>query len=267
MTARLGFIGAGNMAEAIARAAIDRGVLAADAMVACDVSEARRDVFKSLGIETVGDASTVIERAEQVVLAVKPQSLPGIAADLAKVDSTRQVVISIMAGISSARIADAAGKPLRVIRVMPNTPLMVGCGMTGVALGAHAEAGDENLAMALFGAAGEAVLVSEQAIDAITAVSGSGPAYLFYMAEAMQRAAEQLGLQEHASLLVEQTLLGAAKLLRESRDTPAELRRKVTSPGGTTEAAIRHLDGNKTQDVIVNAIKAAQQRSIELGKG
>jgi pyrroline-5-carboxylate reductase len=133
-------------------------------------------------------------------------------------------------------------------------------------LGESAQNGDQDLAMKLFGAGGKAVTVDEPMIDTITAVSGSGPAYLFYLAEAMEEAARQLGLGEHAELLVSQTVLGAAKLLNESPDSAAELRRKVTSPKGTTEAAIKHLDGNKSTDVIINAIKAAHARSIELGK-
>ena len=265
MRYQLGFLGAGNMAEAIAVAAIDNGIVPADAIIAADPVDARRAVFADLGIEVVDDNAAVIAQAEQVLLAIKPQTLAQVGAQLASVDADRQVVMSIMAGIGSGKIVDAIGRPARVVRIMPNTPLMVGCGMAGVALGEHARAGDEALAMRLFGAAGRAILVPESAIDAITAVSGSGPAYVFYLAEAMQKAATDLGLGEHAELLVQQTILGAAKLLAESPDSAAELRRKVTSPGGTTQAAIAHMDGNKTIDVIVNAIKAAEKRSRELG--
>ena len=137
--------------------------------------------------------------------------------------------------------------------------------MAGIARGRHARPGDEALAMKLFGAAGEAILVDESDLDAVTAVSGSGPAYVFYLAEAMERAAQELGLGEHASLLVSQTILGAATLMCRSDDSPEELRHKVTSPGGTTEAAVRHLDGNSTREVFINAIKAARDRSLELG--
>ena len=122
------------------------------------------------------------------------------------------------------------------------------------------------MAVDLFSAAGDAVVVPEAKLDAVTAVSGSGPAYLFYLAEAMTLAAERLGLGDDADLLVRQTLAGAIKLLNESDDTAAELRRKVTSPGGTTEAACKHLDGNKTLEVIANAIDAARQKSVELGQ-
>jgi pyrroline-5-carboxylate reductase len=143
---------------------------------------------------------------------------------------------------------------------------MVGHGMAGISLGKDARPGDEALTLKLFLAGGEAIMVDESQLDAITAVSGSGPAYVFYLAEAMERAARELGLTDNASLLVRQTIFGAAHLLATSGEPPAELRRKVTSPGGTTEAATKHMDGNKTIDVIVNAMKAAEKRSKELGQ-
>lgn len=262
----LGFLGAGNMAEAIARAAIDQGIVEASAIFASDPSADRRAVFEAFGVATTDDNAKVIGDCAQLLIAVKPQVMPQAAADLKEYGGDEQILISIMAGISSAKLCDAIGAERRVVRVMPNTPLMAGAGMAGVALGEHAKEGDDELAMKIFSAAGEAIACAESLIDAITAVSGSGPAYVFYLAEAMRTAAAELGLEEHAGLLVEQTIMGAAMLLRQSDDTPAELRRKVTSPGGTTEAAINHLESNRTRDVIVNAIKAAHARSIELGK-
>lgn len=265
MRYELGFIGAGNMAEAIARAAIQKGVLSPGAMVASDPSPQRRQVFESLGVAFADDNAQVVAQARQVMLAVKPQSVGFISGALGRLQVDQQVVVSIMAGVRAATIEGLAGQAVRVVRVMPNTPLMAGCGMAGVALGRHAREGDDVLAMKLFGAAGKAVRVDEAQIDGITAVSGSGPAYLFYLAEAMQQAATELGLGEHASLLVEQTLMGAATLLCQSDDPPAELRRKVTSPGGTTEAAIRVMDTRQVKAAVVEAIKAAQSRSLELG--
>lgn len=272
MSYELGFLGAGNMAEAIAKAAVRGGVLSAGQMIAHDPVDARRAVFDGLGIKTVETNAQVIAGAKQVLLAVKPQMFAQVAQDLAQHLTADHVVISIMAGISTAKIAAAiaaagarSGEP-RIIRVMPNTPMMVGVGMAGVSMGKGAKAGDESLAMKLFSAGGEAIAVDESKLDAITAVSGSGPAYVFYLAEAMEKAARELGLDKEASLLVRQTILGAAHLLKEAAsETPAELRRKVTSPGGTTEAAIKHMDGNKSIDVIVNAVKAAEKRSKELG--
>jgi pyrroline-5-carboxylate reductase len=263
----LGFLGAGNMAEAIARAALDRHVLPAGRMIAADPLGPRRDLFAALGIAVTADSAEVVARSAQVLLAVKPQSLADLAGPLRVVDRARQVLVSIMAGIAIRRIEELAGGPARVVRVMPNTPLLVGCGMAGIAVGPHSRPGDEDLALRLFGAAGEAVLVAERDIDAITAVSGSGPAYVFYLAEAMEQAALELGLGAHARRLVQQTILGAARLLGASGQPPQALRRMVTSRGGTTEAAVRHLDAQGTAAVFVAAIKAAHARSVELGQG
>ncbi|MEX0775337.1 MAG: pyrroline-5-carboxylate reductase [Phycisphaeraceae bacterium] len=261
----LGFIGAGNMAEAIAKAALDKRVLAASRMIAADVSQERREVFAALGIAVCAEPAQVVRQAGQVLLAVKPQTLPQLAPALGEVNADEQVVLSIMAGVSAAKIGSLAGRPLRIVRIMPNTPLMVGQGMAAIALGADAREGDDALAVQLFEAGGKALRVAEAQIDAITAVSGSGPAYVFYLAQAMEEAAAELGLGEHARTLVRQTILGAAQLMVQSGDPPAELRRKVTSPGGTTEAAIRHMDGNSTRQVIIDAIKAAEKRARELG--
>ncbi|MEX0655592.1 MAG: pyrroline-5-carboxylate reductase [Phycisphaeraceae bacterium] len=262
---KLAFIGAGNMAEAIARAAVDKGVLEARQIVAVDPSSDRRELFASLGMAAVASISEAVTVSEQVVLAVKPQTLTDIGGELAGCVSDEHIVVSIMAGQRAAKIEQAVGRALRVVRVMPNTPMLVGQGMAAVALGEHAQADDDALAMKLFEAGGRAIRVDESQMDAITAVSGSGPAYLFYLAEAMEQAARDLGLGEHAELLVAQTLQGAAKLLAESPDTAATLRRKVTSPGGTTEAAIQHLEASGSLDTFVSAVKAAERRSKELG--
>ncbi|MEM6458034.1 MAG: pyrroline-5-carboxylate reductase [Planctomycetota bacterium] len=264
-TYQLGFIGAGNMAEAIARGAVSAGVLEAVAMAAADPSDERLSVFESFGVKRTADNAALIASCDAVLLAVKPQVLPTLAGDLASIDAERQVVVSIMAGLGSAKISEIAGKPLRVVRVMPNTPLMVGRGMAGVALGNHARPGDDDLAMRLFGACGEAVRVEEHELDAVTAVSGSGPAYVFFLAEAMQRAADELGLSGHARQLVNQTILGSAELLASSDEPPAELRRRVTSPGGTTAAAIAELERREVADAVVAALRAARDRSVELG--
>ncbi len=262
----LGFVGAGNMAEAIARGAIDKGVLSVKQMIASDPSDPRKQVFERLGIKVVPSNAEVIASSGQVMLAIKPQVLPELAGDLSGHGCEDQVLISIMAGIGIQKMEQAIGGPARIIRVMPNTPMMVGLGMSGLAVGEHARAGDESLAMELFGAAGEVVRVEENLMDAVTAVSGSGPAYVYYLAEAMQRAAGELGLGEHGRLFVSQTILGAAKMLVDSPDAAGELRKKVTSPGGTTAAALGHMESRAVLDAIVDAVKAAEARGRELGK-
>jgi len=262
---QLGFIGAGNMAEAIAQAALGSGLYQPGELIAADPTEARRAVFTEKGIEATAATDDVIARARMIVLAVKPQVFPDVAAELAALDTDAQVVVSIMAGLTSGKIMSAIGRDAAVVRVMPNTPLLAGAGMAGIARGERATEQDAKRVQALFAAAGEAVVIDESLMDALTAVSGSGPAYLFYLAEAMEAAAAKMGLGPHARLLTSQTLFGAAKLLKESGEDPAELRRRVTSKGGTTHAAITHLEENNAQDVIVNAIKAAETRGKELG--
>ncbi len=262
----LGFLGAGNMAEAIVRAAIDKHVLPAGSIIAFDPAPARCDLFRGLGVSIASDNAQVIHASQQVLLAVKPQMFPQVAGELAAHLAPGHVVISIMAGLTTTKIASAMGKPVRIVRVMPNTPLLLGLGMSGVCLGKDAKPGDEALTLQLFGAAGKVVTVEEEHLDAITAVSGSGPAYVYYLAEAMERAASELGLGSQARALVAQTILGAAKMLADSPDSAAELRRKVTSPGGTTQAALEHMEKHQVAATITDALHAAHRRSVELGK-
>ncbi len=267
MQYELGFIGGGNMAEAIVRAAVQNRIVPPQRIIVSDPVEKRLALFELLGVKTTTDNAGVVASSRQVVLAVKPQTLPKLAGELSKLDAERQWIISIMAGIRCEKIETLAGKPTRIVRVMPNTPLLVGQGMSGVAMGPHARPGDEALALQLFSAAGKAVMVREDELDAVTAVSGSGPAYLFYLAEAMAEAAESLGLSpQQADRLSRQTLLGAAKLLAESTDAPAELRRKVTSPGGTTQAAVEHMESQQVKTHIIEAIRRAADRSRALGQ-
>jgi len=270
MQYEIGSIGAGNMAEAILRAVVDNGIIDASKIIVSDPTPERRELFASLGMATTDSNADVTGGAAMVMLSVKPQIYPKIAGDLNAIDAARQTVISIMTGISIAKISAAIGADAdtaRVIRVMPNTPLLAGAGMSGVAPGPGATDADVALTMKIFGAAGEVVTVDEPQIDAVTVVSGSGPAYVFYLAEAMATAARELGLSDDvADLLTEQTLVGAAKLLRESDHPPAELRRRVTSPGGTTQAAIEHMESHHVRDTIIKAIHKACARSKELGK-
>ena len=264
MAHTLGFIGCGNMAQAIAQGAIRQGIVPANQIIASNPSAPKRELFASWGCDTTDDNLAVVRSAEQVVLAVKPQVFPAVAPTLADVITDDHVLISVMAGLSGARIAELVGRPCRVVRAMPNTPLLVGQGVTGIARCDNAQPGDEDLAIKLFEAAGLAVKVEENQINAIAAVSGSGPAYIFYLAEAMQRGAEQLGLGEHAEQIVTQTLLGSAELLADSADDAPTLRRKVTSPKGTTEAAINVMDTANLADTIVAAMKANVARSEAL---
>ena len=263
----LGLIGGGNMAEAIVRAAIDNELIIPGHIIMSDPVPERRALFADMGVKAVEENAAVVSDADHVMLAIKPQTLPDIAGDLQGINPEKQIIISIMAGITTHRIEQAIGKPSRIIRVMPNTPLLVGLGMSAIALGENAHMGDEVLAMGIFDAAGEAVVLDEEYLDAVTAVSGSGPAYVFFLAEAMTEGARAAGLSGNIpELLTRQTILGAAQLLKDSEDSAKTLRERVTSPGGTTEAAIKHLGKAKTRAAIVAAIQRATDRSRELGK-
>ncbi len=215
------------------------------------------------GCATVEEPKGVVD-AEEIMLAVKPQIFPEVARAIGPLRSPR-VVISIMAGLGSRAIRAALGDEARVVRVMPNTPCQVGAGMAAIALGEGARGGDEKLALAVFGALGGTVMVDEAMMYAVTAVSGSGPGYVFLLAEAMQKAAVDLGLDpEVADRLVRQTVFGSGKLLVESDQGAADLRRAVTSPGGTTEAALKVMLGGRLPEIIAEAITAARDRGVEL---
>ncbi len=295
----LAFIGAGNMAEAIARGVIAAGLIGGGRMIAADPVAARRQVFDGLGAATTADNAAAARSAARLLLAVKPQHMNDVLAELAGAVSPDALVISIAAGVSTAKIEaglagqvperSPAGFPppdpnqsppapmpnaqcpmpaFRVVRVMPNTPMLVGCGMSGLARGRHASDADLDWARRLFEAAGETVvLADEDLINAVTAVSGSGPAYFFYLIEWMVAAGVDEGLHpEDALKLAAQTCAGAAKLLAESGEDPRELRRRVTSPGGTTQAAVDLLDARGVAEAIRDAVRAAAARSRELGK-
>ena len=253
------------MAQAIASGAIKQGVLDAQQIIASDPSDVNRAVFHNWGCATTANNTEVAAQAQQVLLAVKPQVFPKVAPDLSAVGD-EQVLISIMAGIASAKINALIGRPCRVVRVMPNTPALVGAGMAGVALSEGAKPGDDELSKQLFAAVGEVVELPEPMIDAINAVSGSGPGYLFYFAEAMEPMARELGLGDDARRIVAQTVFGAGKLMLESGEDPAELRRKVSSPGGTTLAATDTLDAEGVKAAIHKAMRAAYDRAVELGQ-
>ena len=266
MAFRLGIIGGGSMGQAIVRGAVEAGVLAPEAVLVAEIDPRRREGLADLGCASTGDAAAVVA-ADEIMLATKPQSFPEVARAIAPLAETR-VVLSIMAGLSSGAIRAALGERARVIRIMPNTPCRVGAGMAAIALGEGAEAGDETLAVAIFEALGKTTIVQERLMHAVTALSGSGPAYVFLLAEAMEEAAARLGLDpDTAGLLVRQTIRGSGKLLSESTEGPAALRAAVTSPGGTTEAALSVLEGRELSGIIIDAVIAARDRGGELEQG
>jgi pyrroline-5-carboxylate reductase len=265
----LAIIGAGNMAEAIARAVLRAAVMRADQFVAADVSAQRRDLFlRELGVRAVESAAEAVRGAGMILLSVKPQQVPQVLLEIAPEIADDALVISIAAGVSTATIESVlAPKRCRVIRTMPNTPVLVGAGAVAIAPGTRATGEDVAVARRLFEPAAVVIDVTEDKLDAVTALSGSGPAYFFLLVEAMTRAGLETGLSlgESRTLAV-QTAIGSGKMLGSADVDASELRRRVTSPGGTTEAAIKHMQEHELDRIVIDAIKAARDRGRELGR-
>jgi pyrroline-5-carboxylate reductase len=264
----IAFIGAGNMAGALIRGLIGTGTVPADRIIAADPDQARLSSLEAeLEIGVTGDNAEAVKEATVVVLATKPQVLPQVLPGLAATIGPDTLVVSIAAGISTDMIERAFPAGSRVIRTMPNTPALVGAGATAIAAGSHATDDDLELAETLFRSVGISVRVPEEQIDAVTGLSGSGPAYVFAMIEALRDAGVREGLPEETALrLASQTVFGAARLLLDEDEAPDVLRDRVTSPGGTTRAGLDALAAAGFEDAILGAVRAATRRSVELGK-
>jgi len=271
---KLGFIGAGNMGQALAHGLVVHKVFKASQLMASDVDAARRRKFsRATGIQTVRDNLEVLGEAPAILLAVKPQTIDDVLAEMGvrlarDGTASRKLFISIAAGVPITRIQSQLGGKCRVIRVMPNAPAMVGEGMAALVRGGTATKADETFALKLFRAVGHAVALNDESLlDAVTALSGSGPAYVYLFVKAMADAGVEEGLPPKlAQEMALQTLCGAAAQMRESKTAVEELIRIVASPGGTTEAALRSFAANGFAGVVAAAIKAAAARSRELGQ-
>ncbi len=261
------FIGAGNMAEAVVAGIVKQQVVDAGDVCVTDIDEERLNHFaQQYGVGCSTDNAAAVAEADVVVLSVKPQVFPAVWPAVEGALQSDALVVSIMAGIPSAAMTGA--KPVRVVRVMPNTPALVGEGAAGIAAGAFATDADVAVAKKLMGAVGVVAVVEETQIDAVTALSGSGPAYVFYLLEGMLEAAGQMGLDPGVSReLALSTVIGAARLMQKTGEEAEVLRRKVTSKGGTTHAAMTTLEARGVKDAIVAALLAAQARSVELANG
>jgi len=264
----IGFLGAGNMAEAIVRGLLNGKVVSAGRIMLSDPSAERRILFQNtFSVSPVTDNRTVIEKCDVVILAVKPQFMKEAVEPFASHFRKSQLVISIAAGIKTSTLHMLCGEKPAVIRIMPNTPALIGKGVSAICAGPGADEGMMKLAESLFRSVGSTLRVEEKAMDAVTAISGSGPAYVFYWMEAMLKAAEQLGFNpETARQLVYETMTGAAALANSTHDSPEILRARVTSKGGTTEAAIRTLNENGVAESLIKAVQAAADRSRELSQ-
>lgn len=267
ISGRVGFLGGGQMAEALIKGIVQAGLVTAAQIVAVDPAEARRQLLaKQYGVDVAEDAA-VLADCGIVVLAVKPQVLPDILMSKRQNFNKTQLLISIAAGISLEVLESSlAGCECRLIRVMPNTPALILEGAAALCRGTLASDDDLKTAGAIFGAVGKSVVLKEAEMDAVTGLSGSGPAYVFSFIEALIDAGVKVGLnRDVAEILVLQTVLGSVKLAIATGKHPADLRAMVTSPGGTTIAGLHEMEKAGFQGVIMNAVEAATRRSRELG--
>lgn len=263
---KIGFIGGGNMAEAFIHGLLNGGLcLASDICVSDPRRERIEHLRDSFGIGAVETNGECVDSSDFIVIAVKPQNMSEALDDLSGFDTAGKLILSIAAGITIAKIEAALRPETAVVRVMPNTPALVG---EGVSLWARGRCvGDEDIERVklILGALGKEIEVGEGLMNAATALSGSGPAYVYYFLEAMSAAGERLGFPpEQALAIAVQTMRGAVRLAESSGQAPEELRRRVTSPGGTTAAAVRVLEERRVKRAIVDAIKAACERAGEL---
>ncbi len=268
MSSKLAFIGAGNMASALIHGLLTDGYPAND-IIASDQLAEKRESLAGFGIHTTDDNRQAVADADVIILAVKPQVLQAVCQEIQPaVAQSMPLIISIAAGINEASLAKWLGGNPAVVRTMPNTPAMVQTGATVMHANDNVSAEQKDLAESILRAVGiTRWLDNEDLIDAATAISGSGPAYYFLIMETMKKAAEELGLPaETAHLLTLQTALGAARMAMESNEPPAELRNRVTSPGGTTEAAINHMMDRKLPESMIEAIVKARDRARELSQ-
>jgi pyrroline-5-carboxylate reductase len=269
MELKIGFLGAGKMATALARGFVHAGLVKPDALIASDVLEGARAHFaKEVGAKITAFNPDVLKFAGVVVLAVKPDQAPGVLAEARGHFTDKHLLISIAAGVPLAKLEAALGGGARVVRVMPNTPALVGASASAYALGSAATPADAEVTRRLFSAVGVAYQVKEALLDAVTGLSGSGPAYAFLMIEALSDGGVAAGLpRDVATKLAAQTLLGSAKLLLETGQHPGALKDMVTSPGGTTSEGLQELEKGGVRAALLSAVRAATEKSRKLGQG
>ncbi|MFC0214796.1 pyrroline-5-carboxylate reductase [Paenibacillus chartarius] len=269
---RIAFVGAGSMAEAIFRGLIENKVADPDRIAVINRSD--RDKLERLqaryGVQVSFDTegkNALIAAADIVVLAMKPKDVESSFAELKQHLSSRQLLVSVIAGLSIGKITALLETDAPIVRTMPNTSSTIGLGATGLSFSAGVSAEQRGLALQMFESVGIATVVDEPLLDIVTGVSGSGPAYVYYFMEAMTKAAVEGGLAEQeARRLTVQTVLGAARMVELTQEDPAELRRKVTSPNGTTQAALQTLDNHQFCEGIVRAVFRAAERAKEMGE-
>ncbi len=263
------FLGAGQMAEALIRGVLKAGLVRPDELIATALRPGRLNYLKGeLGISTSTDNRAALRFGRLIVVAVKPQDVPKLLADVGPLIGAEQVLVSIAAGVPIARLERDLAGPVPVVRVMPNTPSLIGAGVAGLSLGSHAGPADGELVQRLMGAVGEAVVLPESQLDAVTALSASGPAFVAMFVESLIDAGVRVGLPRNvATVLTLQTVLGTTRMMQETGRHPAAMKEMVTSPGGTTMAGIHALERAGLRVALLDCIVAATERSKELGRG
>lgn len=256
------------MATALAGGLISSGFTTAENIWASDTYEAAREKFtRETGVQTVKANQTVIEQAEIIILSVKPQHVPDVLQEINGALTEQHLLVSIAAGCPLSLFVEKLGKTARLIRVMPNTPCLVKQGASAFSRGGQATDEDASLVETLLSTVGTAVEVPESQLDAVTGLSGSGPAYIYQVIEALSDGGVRMGLPRNiATQLAAQTVKGAAEMVLETGEHPGALKDAVTSPGGTTIAGIHALEAGGLRNSLMNAVSAATNRSIELGK-
>ncbi len=264
----VGFLGGGNMGEALIRGLLKTGLIPPEAIFVADVRLERLEELSRLyGIHTLSDNPLLVRRVDVVILAVKPQILSAVLREIAPV-AAGKLLVSIAAGVATANIRGHLSGPARLVRVMPNTPALVLEGATAIARAEGLEPGDLETVEEIFSAVGRVVVLEEELMDAVTGLSGSGPAYIALVIEALADGGVKMGLDRQTAMtLAAQTVLGAARLLIETGTHPGQLKDMVTSPGGTAIAGIHTLESGGLRRTLIDAVERATQRSRDLGRG
>lgn len=264
---RIGFIGSGNMAEALARGLMKKGLVTGDRISCSDPSPARKELFRSFGAVPYESNLDVTRNCDVLFISVKPQQVAQVLAEVRTVLTDSHTVVSIAAGITVDKLVESAGPDAHIVRVMPNTPCLVGETAAAMCLGGRANTADETLVRNLFEAVGKIYTVDEKLMAAVTGLSGSGPAYVYMMIEALADGGVRAGLPRDISqALAAQTVVGSARMVLDTGMHPGALKDMVTSPGGTTIAGVHELEKAGVRAAFMNAVVAATERAVQLAK-
>jgi len=265
---KVGFLGAGNMGAAMIKGLLQAGLVPPATIAVTDVRADRLDeIARQYGVRAIAGNAALVSESDVVILAVKPQIMGAVLKEIAPAVDARKLFISIAAGVATHTLREHLGRPVRLIRVMPNTPALVLEGVTAIARADGLEPGDLETAQELFGAVGRVVVLDESALDAVTGLSGSGPAYVAVVIEALADGGVKMGLDRAtAATLAAQTVLGSAKLILETGAHPAQVKDMVASPGGTTIAGLAALEEGGVRHTFISAVERATERSRELGR-